>query len=149
MINIRGNQYSRRHLTLSPSDADFWNFSHHESALFDYSATIDHVLRVTGQDDLFFAGYSMGTTQYLILLAERPEYNRAIRAGFLMGPAAVGKHATNPAVVASPYAELIERAANLLGKNCTSDSTNKSWIFWVVSVQWTLFSVYCPSHVES
>ena len=32
-----------------------------------------------------------------------------------MGPAAVGKHATNPAVAASPYAEVIESAANFLG----------------------------------
>ena len=115
MINIRGNQYSKRHLTLDPSDTRFWDFSHHESALFDYSATIDYILAKTGHDDMFFAGYSMGTTQYLILLAERPEYNAAIRAGFLLGPAAVGKHATNPMVVASPYAELIENAANFLG----------------------------------
>jgi len=115
MINIRGNHYSKKHLTLSPDDSEFWNFSHHESALLDYPATIDYIRQTTGQPSMFFVGYSMGTTQYLILLAEKPEYNQAIRAGFLMGPAAVGKHATNPAVAASPYAEVIESAANFLG----------------------------------
>ena len=30
-------------------------------------------------------GYSMGCTQLLILLSERPEYNRKIAAAFLLG----------------------------------------------------------------
>ena len=81
MINIRGHHYSKKHLTLSPDDSEFWNFSHHESALLDYPATIDYIRQTTGQPSMFFVGYSMGTTQYLILLAEKPEYNQAIRAG--------------------------------------------------------------------
>ena len=116
MINVRGNTYSRKHVFLDPSaDAAFWNFSHHESAIYDYAATIDHILNKTGQPDMYFAGYSMGTAQYLILLSEKPEYNSKIRAGFLMGPAAIGKHATNPLVAGSPYAEHMKWVVNSLG----------------------------------
>ncbi len=50
-----------------------------ESARYDYPATIDYILKETGQEQLYFIGYSMATTQYLILLAELPEYNRKIR----------------------------------------------------------------------
>lgn len=103
-------------MDLDPSlDLEFWNFSHHESALEDYPAAIDYVLNVTRQEELFFVGYSMGTTQYLVLLSEKPEYNDKIAAGFLLGPTAIGKHATNPMVVGSPYAEHIEAAINWLG----------------------------------
>ena len=57
----------------------------------------------------------MGTTQYLILLSEKPEYNEKIRAGILLGPTAFGGHATNPMVVASPYAEMIGTFITKLG----------------------------------
>ena len=115
MINIRGNQYSRKHVTLDPSDAEFWNYSHHDSALDDYPVTIDYILHKTGQNKLFFVGYSMGTTQYLVLLSERPEYNEKIAAGFLLGPTAIGKHAANPLTLGSPYAEQMEAFVNWLG----------------------------------
>jgi hypothetical protein len=42
-------------------------------------------LKETGEQDIFFVGYSMATTQYLILLSELPEFNSKIRAGFLLG----------------------------------------------------------------
>lgn len=53
----------------------------------DYSAELDYVLQQTGFDDLFFVAYSMGTTQYFVLLSEKPEYNDKVKAGFMMGPA--------------------------------------------------------------
>ena len=88
MINIRGNSYSKQHKTLKAcaSCSAYWNFSHHESALEDYSSTIDYILEATSQDSLYFVGYSMAPAQFLMLLSERPEYNRKIKAGFLLGP---------------------------------------------------------------
>ena len=88
MINIRGNNYSKQHRSLEAcaTCSTYWNFSHHESALEDYSSTIDYILKVTSQDSLYFVGYSMATAQYLMLLSEKPEYNSKIKAGFLLGP---------------------------------------------------------------
>ena len=88
MNNIRGNSYSRRHLTLEAcmSCEKYWNFSHHESALEDYSVSIDYILTKTKAESLFFVGYSMATAQYLMLLSEKPEYNSKIQAAFLLGP---------------------------------------------------------------
>ena len=116
MINIRGNQYSKRHLTLDPSDTRFWDFSHHESAMYDYPATIDYIIGETGEPQLFFAGFSLGTTQYFILLSERPEYNRKIKAGFMIGPTAVGKNADNVFVTLAPLAPALMRLSETLGK---------------------------------
>ena len=43
-----------------------------QGALLDYPATIDYIVATTGYDDMHFVGYSMGTTQYLMLLSEMP-----------------------------------------------------------------------------
>ncbi len=45
------------------------------------------MLEATGASDLFFVGFSMGSTQYFAFLSELPEYNDKIRAGFTMAPA--------------------------------------------------------------
>lgn len=117
MNNIRGNQYSKRHQTLDscPTCTEFWSFGFHESAIYDYPATIDYILEATNQEDLFFVGYSMATTQYLVLLSELPEYNKKIRAGFLLGPCAILANATNPLVKMANQAELIQSVAQILG----------------------------------
>jgi predicted alpha/beta hydrolase len=59
----------------------FFLFSFDESARFDYPAAVDLILKETGQEELYFVGYSMATTQYLVMLSEVPEYNSKIRAG--------------------------------------------------------------------
>ena len=88
MMNIRGTSYSRKHLKLEDCiNCDkYWNFTHHESALEDYSASIDFILQETNSTEVIFVGYSMATAQYLMLLSEKPEYNKKIKGGFLLGP---------------------------------------------------------------
>lgn len=44
MGNSRGNTYARSHVSLSPSDPEFWQFSFDEMAELDLPATIDHAL---------------------------------------------------------------------------------------------------------
>ncbi|XP_037783599.1 lipase 3-like isoform X2 [Penaeus monodon] len=75
LANARGNRYSRAHQTLDPRDIDFWDFSWDEIAEFDLPATIDYVLPTTGARDLFYVGFSMGTTVFFAMLSEHPEYN--------------------------------------------------------------------------
>ena len=87
MFNMRGNHYSRQHKSLNPdTDQDFWSFTFDESARMDYPAAIDYILNITSHSKLQYVGYSMGSTQYPILLSEVPEYNDKISAGHLLGP---------------------------------------------------------------
>ncbi|KAE8749061.1 Lipase 3 [Frankliniella occidentalis] len=85
--NTRGNFYGKRHLTLSPQDKEFWDFGWHENGLLDMSATIDLILRETGEPSVVFVGHSMGCSSLFALLSDRPEYNAKVRAGFLLAPA--------------------------------------------------------------
>ena len=58
-----------------------------DPATIDYPASIDYILNITQQKDLYFIGYSMGTSHYFMLLSEKPQYNEKIKAGIMIGPA--------------------------------------------------------------
>lgn len=70
-----------------------------ENALLDLPAMLDYVSAVTGQASVHYIGHSMGTTTLLALLADRPEYNRRIRAAFLLAPVAYFQHTWGPLAV--------------------------------------------------
>uniref|UniRef100_I2CQR1 Esterase / lipase n=1 Tax=Nannochloropsis gaditana (strain CCMP526) TaxID=1093141 RepID=I2CQR1_NANGC len=61
--NNRGNRYSHKHVSLSPSQDAYWNFSIDELARFDVPAMVDYVLRATGQEKLAYVGFSQGSAQ--------------------------------------------------------------------------------------
>lgn len=96
MPNVRGNLYSRNHVSLDPDEEIFWDFSWHEIALYDVTATIDYVLKQTKQEKLFYIGHSQGTTTFYVLCSEKPEYNEKILAHFSLAPLAYTSHMTSP-----------------------------------------------------
>ncbi|XP_031767964.2 lipase 3-like [Galleria mellonella] len=77
--NARGNQHSRRHITLSPSCAEFWDFSWDEHGRYDLPAKIDYILNKTGEEQLIFVSHSMGSTMYFVCCSSLPEYNAKIK----------------------------------------------------------------------
>ncbi|XP_044748342.1 lipase 3-like [Coccinella septempunctata] len=88
LINLRGNTHSRRHITLDPDvdKAKFWDFSWHESGIYDLPATIDLILNTTGQSKLYYFGHSRGTTAFFVMASELPEYNQKIRLMTSLAP---------------------------------------------------------------
>ncbi|KDR10945.1 Lipase 3 [Zootermopsis nevadensis] len=87
LTNIRGNRHSRKHVTLSPDNAKFWDFSWHEMGYFDIPATIDHIFATTGQK-VYYIGHSMGTTILFVMTSTRPEYNEKLRLATALAPVA-------------------------------------------------------------
>ncbi|KAJ8676398.1 hypothetical protein QAD02_012185 [Eretmocerus hayati] len=96
--NSRGNTYSKAHINFTSSDSKFWEFSWHEMGLYDLPAIIDHVLNATGRPKLQFVGHSQGTTQFLVTLSERPEYNSKIERAALFAPVANTTHSRSPII---------------------------------------------------
>ncbi|XP_055308421.1 lipase 3-like [Sitodiplosis mosellana] len=86
ITNSRGNFYSRRHISLSPDQRAFWNFSWTEIGLYDLSAIYDYVIEQTQNEKVYAIGHSQGTTSPIVLLSEKPEYNEKIAAAALMAP---------------------------------------------------------------
>lgn len=84
--NLRGNMYSS-HKTLKRNDKNFWEFSFHEHGKYDVPSMIDQVLKITGLKKIMYIGYSMGTTNFFTMVAQRPEYNDKIVAFVALAPA--------------------------------------------------------------
>lgn len=48
-------------------------------AYYDMPAIIDHILNETKAKDLYYVGFSMGTTVFWAMMSDRPEYNQKVR----------------------------------------------------------------------
>ena len=120
MGNTRGNTWSKNHTYLDTCKGckDFWEFSWDDAALNDYPAEIDYILEQTGQEELLFVGYSMGTSQYLLLLSERPEYNDKIKAAYLMAPVSSVSRTSNLMLSLSIFADDFQSFLHNMGKAC-------------------------------
>lgn len=143
MTNVRGNEYSKAHMTLDTCSSckDYWSFGLEEPAKFDYPASIDYILNLTRQDDLFYVGYSMGSSHYFIMLSELPEYNDKIKAGFVMAPAVFLGNSSLPLRLGKPlynylfsffewigFQEVMTKSiAALSHYTCTKDTTHASY----------------------
>uniref|UniRef100_A0A0N5B1C1 Lipase n=1 Tax=Syphacia muris TaxID=451379 RepID=A0A0N5B1C1_9BILA len=86
MGNARGNRYSKKHRSLDPSDRDFWEFTWSEYVKYDLPAMINYVLNVTGENQLYYIGYSEGTLTMFAKLASDQSFSRKIRSMFALGP---------------------------------------------------------------
>ncbi|XP_034482043.1 lipase 3 [Drosophila innubila] len=90
--NARGNIYSRANSQISLNSPRFWHFDWHEIGTIDLAAMIDYILSETGYSQLHYAGHSQGTTCYMVLLSERPEYNDKIKSAHMLAPCAFFEH---------------------------------------------------------
>jgi len=120
MGNSRGNSFSRNHTYLDPCSfdrcKDFWlGVDWDEGGLYDVTKGIDYTLEQTGQDSLYYGGYSMGCSQYLVMLSSLPEYNDKIKLGFLLAPPAYMSHAPSMIFQIASLAEDIEILYHLFG----------------------------------
>ncbi len=96
MLNTRGNTYSRGNRHYRSTDSAYWYQSMDELALIDLPTQIDEVLRLTGQRQLALVGHSQGCTLPLMLLAQKPEYNKKLWLLMLLGPVTFAQHIKAP-----------------------------------------------------
>lgn len=119
LANARGNTYSRKHVSLNPSDPKFWEYSWHEMGTYDVPAEIDHILATTGQKKLYYIGHSMGTTMFFVMMSQRPEYNEKIHVMLAFAPVALFTPSKNPVVhFLQTMAEMfLEKLFKVIGLN--------------------------------
>ncbi|XP_064780319.1 gastric triacylglycerol lipase [Oncorhynchus masou masou] len=94
--NSRGNTWSRRHLTLSPDHNDFWQFSYDEMAKKDLPAVVNHILKTTGQEQIYYIGHSQGTTIAFVAFSSMPELASKIKMFFGLAPVATVAFTASP-----------------------------------------------------
>ncbi|KAG7201050.1 hypothetical protein KM043_017599 [Ampulex compressa] len=113
--NFRGNTYSRAHTTLSPSDPKFWNFSWHESGVYDLPAMILYVSKISGTILEAYVGHSMGTTAFYVMASELPEFGDMVRGMYSLAPVAFMGHMRSPIRYLAPIAREYEIISKILG----------------------------------
>ncbi|NXE15358.1 LIPM Lipase, partial [Lophotis ruficrista] len=94
--NSRGTRWSRRHQRLSADQVEFWDFSFHEMAMYDLPAAIDFVLQKTGQRQIYYVGYSQGTTIAFIAFSSMPDLAQKIKMFFALAPVVTMKYTKSP-----------------------------------------------------
>nr|CAD7433083.1 unnamed protein product [Timema monikensis] len=114
--NTRGSTYSKEHVSLKSTDNEFWDFSWHESGVYDLPAMIDYVLSRTSQSNLFYIGHSMGTTMFYVMASMRPEYNAKIRAQFSLAPVAFMSNLKSPVIrLMATFEDTLEILMKMVG----------------------------------
>ncbi|KAF0885722.1 LIPG lipase, partial [Crocuta crocuta] len=90
--NSRGNTWARKNIYYSPDTIEFWEFSFDEMAKYDLPATIDFILKKTGQDQLRYVGHSQGTTIGFIAFSTNPKLAKRIKTFYALAPVATVKY---------------------------------------------------------
>ena len=69
---------------------------------------IDYVLEKTGQEKLHYVGHSMGTTGFMVLMNDKPEYADKVKMANLLAPIAYVEHMESPLRLIAPFTDEIE-----------------------------------------
>jgi lysosomal acid lipase/cholesteryl ester hydrolase len=86
--NFRGTTYGVQHVSLTPSDADFWKYSIDELAKYDLQDTISYVLKTSGQSKITtLIGHSEGGTVGLAGLSTYPGVYNNVKSFIGLGQA--------------------------------------------------------------
>ncbi|CAH1378785.1 unnamed protein product [Tenebrio molitor] len=70
--NLRGTEYSPKHVKYTVYDPPYWNFSFHEMGIYDVPTMLDYIAKMTNQK-IYYIGHSMGTTVSFIYASLFPE----------------------------------------------------------------------------
>ncbi|KAK2518778.1 hypothetical protein Q9966_014229 [Columba livia] len=108
--NSRGNTWSRKHTHFTVKQEEFWVFSFDEMAKYDIPASVDFILKKTGQQQVFYVGHSQGTTMAFIAFSTLPQLAKKIKMFFALAPVATVKFATSPLAKLRVFPDLAFKA---------------------------------------
>ncbi|XP_033005088.1 lysosomal acid lipase/cholesteryl ester hydrolase-like [Lacerta agilis] len=86
ILNNRGTTWSRRHKHFSIFQKEFWNFSFHETAIYDIPAAINFILQKTKQKSLYYIGHSQGSSVGLIAFSIMPQLAKKVKLFLCFAP---------------------------------------------------------------
>ncbi|NWH40789.1 LIPM Lipase, partial [Chloropsis hardwickii] len=105
--NSRGNSWSRKHQEFEFYQQEYSAYSFHEMAMYDLPATINYILKKTGQKQLHYVAFSQGTTTGFIAFSSIPELDGKIKMFFALAPITVNSNVKTPLVRAFDLPEAL------------------------------------------
>ncbi|KAL1788835.1 tear acid lipase [Sigmodon hispidus] len=88
----RGSTWAKKHKYLDPNSKQFWAFSYDEMIKYDLPATINFILKKTGQKQIFYVGHSQGTLIALGAFSTNQQLAEKVNKSFLLAPVATVKY---------------------------------------------------------
>uniref|UniRef100_A0A8C4U181 Partial AB-hydrolase lipase domain-containing protein n=1 Tax=Falco tinnunculus TaxID=100819 RepID=A0A8C4U181_FALTI len=140
--NSRGNSWSRKHKE--------FEFHFHEMAMYDLPATINYILKKTGQEQLYYVAYSQGTTTGFIAFSSIPELDRKIKMFFALAPITTNSNMKSPLarVFDLPEGLVKVRCAGIcLGVELSSQKTILHVTNSILEPWWQEGAVWFPGHL--
>ncbi|XP_043217732.1 lipase 3-like [Amphibalanus amphitrite] len=113
--NNRGNLYSQRHVNLETDTREYWNFTADSYAKYDNPAFIDYILQNTGENELFYVGYSISTWSFWAMMNYYPSYNTKVRLMVAMAPISTRMYYRSFAKKMVPIRVPLHRLAEFFG----------------------------------
>ncbi|RZC32261.1 lipase member K-like, partial [Asbolus verrucosus] len=137
--NNRGTLYSKKHVNLTHTDPEFWDYSFHEMGVYDHHASIQYIKQHVNTSRIIFLGHSMATTSSLIYAAMRSEdAANSLKVIVNMAPVSYMKYLKTPATI---FNKLIEWNSILshnawylkLGRLLFQNIPVKKWLIYIIS----------------
>lgn len=133
--NIRGNTYSKAHISLNPSHHDFWKFSWDEMVQYDLEAMIDSVLNTTGEDSLYYMGHSQGTLTMFSKLSTDQTFAKKVSSLSMYLPIIIFRSRNSLPLLLSE-----QSSTSRVSWNISPNSFIQKWKLFLISLELESFS---------
>ncbi|XP_064001635.1 lipase member K-like [Pogoniulus pusillus] len=141
--NSRGNSWSRKHKQLEFHHQEYSAYSFHEMAMYDLPATINYILRKTGQEQLHYVAYSQGTTTGFIAFSFIPELDHKIKMFFALAPITINSNIKSPLIRVFDHPEgLIKSRIDVYLSHYPDTTSLKNILHWRQLYQTGEFKYY-------
>ncbi|XP_050390148.2 lysosomal acid lipase/cholesteryl ester hydrolase [Patella vulgata] len=114
--NSRGNNYSRAHIHLKPSQEAFWDWSFDEMARYDLPAVVDYVILNTGEEQITYVGHSQGSMIGFAGFSQNQTLADKIKLFIALAPVAKVGNIKSPIRLLAPFSNQIDYLSKLFGK---------------------------------
>ena len=138
LINIRGNRYSRDHLTYDKDDPRYWDFETEKVARYDQKAYWEYIMNITGYTKLASVAHSQGVTQMFVAMILEPEYYSQHLSTFVgQSPIYDMRHTTSVPLIIASYIDLFLLLEKLNIRGILQHSKTMAHVFVLLSkIEW-------------
>ncbi|XP_044241891.3 lipase member J isoform X2 [Ursus arctos] len=131
MGNSRGTTWSRKHKYLKTNSKAFWAFSFDEMAKYDLPASIDFIVKHTGQEEIFYIGHSQGTTIAFITFSTIPKIAERIKIFFALAPVFSIKYSKSPLIkMAYKWKSVIKSRVDVYMSHNPAGTSVQNMLHW-------------------
>uniref|UniRef100_A0A5S6R0U8 Lipase n=1 Tax=Trichuris muris TaxID=70415 RepID=A0A5S6R0U8_TRIMR len=127
--NVRGNTYSKGHVSLIPTTLKYWLFTLDHMAAYDLPAMVEYVLQLTNHSSLHYVGHSQGNLIGFARFSEKPEWAKEkIKSFHAFAPVAYLGHTKTSLTLLRPFLGMINWMLEKFGHEFMPKTSFVRWL---------------------